>query len=952
MPEPLPLADLLASLRDQGLPLGVREHLTVGRLLARWDDTDTSSLRIALSAVLARNPDEIRLVRDTFDRLYGALPDEAAPKPAPAVIAAPRRWRLSRGWIAGLTAAALALALVLGALLLKPAKPPEQELLSNQELADFEASLPPPEIPDTFFQPDWQRSFGAAAGLSAVLFLWLFGVRLRRETQSRARRRLADESDALPGPHKYDFALGDLALPFSRDLLDDAASLLGRRTSIPPRHGDLDVERTLARTLRAGLAPHIVLRARASTHPILVLEDVGDEMRPWRRRTSALLDGLETRGVPLDRYRFHASAGRVFRYLGAPPMTLKQLFRLRGESPLLVVSAGEGILEGFDGRPAPWVEALQGWRYQAWLQPVTDPSYWRPALHDPSLHVWPMTQAGVLAAARQLIHGGPGRPAREDARAERRVSPLDVERLRWLLTLAPRRDPDLAELLRQRFCPHVPPAALLEALEAPPLTSAPGVGPSAEEVHTFLAGVLGASEPPSGTAAHERWRLDRALQEIHVPVRREPATRELASLAQGPLAGEVVSAVERMKGPEAPRLRKRVLRPALAHAGQAGGKGWRWTWPDLVEIGAALVCLGFLGWALPHVSLEFADEVPVTLEKVYSLSVGESADPSLASLTARQIKFRLDPPSKVDAPWRADLYQDGKSLQAVYFTQGFTVGETVEVAMGHWYDLRAPAGKGRLAISEKPVWVPNYEAQAQEPMSTDLSTDYPPPTVEPEPTPEPVAAAPTPRRRTPTASPSRPAKAPSALEPPKEQEASQERLNSTRARLTELLEQAPLSRNPARNGIWERLQNLQAQLDDSLQPTSAMLDRIESEMNELAKNIASGRTTTGGNDPQAAQEAPQEPSLELAAEFSFVAPGGQLDVRVQGYNEDVKVTISGEGVSVLRCGYTRASGVGVCDIEVAKDAAEGPRDVTLIYAEGKSRVYPNLFTVRNEPKKD
>ena len=703
MPEPLPLADLLACLRDQGLPVGVREHLVVGRLLARWDDTDVSSLRGALGALLARNPDEVRIVHETFDQLYGVPPSEPEQPPVPQEVR-PQPRRIRWGWIAGMTATALVLALIAGALLWPRKLPDPVPLLAPAQTAPS-AAPPPPEISDTVQKPDWKRSFTAAAGLATGLFLWLFGVRLRREARQRARHRLIVEADALPGPHRYDLSLTDLGPPFSRELLDDAASLLGHRTSAPPRHGDLDVERTLARTLRAGLAPHIVLRSRASTHPLLVLEDVGDEMRPWRRQVSALLSGLESRGVPLDRWRFHADAGRVFRDPGAPPLTLKQLFRLRAESPLLVISTGEGLLGGFEGRPASWMEALQGWRYRAWLHPVTDPAWWRPALHQVPIHAWPMTPEGVMAAAWQLVHGETGSPVRQSDRARRRVSTLDIERLRWLLALAPRRDPDLTELLRQRFCPQVPPAALLAALDAPPSVAPVGVGPSAEEVHTFLAGLLASSEPQPGTAAHERWRLDRALQEIRVPGREETAAQELQDLAQGPLAGEVVASVERLAarrpGPETPipasgalYLKRKVLRPALVQAGRPGeGRIWRPTWPDLTEIAAALVCLGLLGFLLPSLSRGFQRDVPVTLEKAYRLRVGK-VSPGGGSVIAERI-------DGVSAPDDADLHQDGQLFRAIVLYPG----QIHKVPAGHWYDLRAPAGKGRLAISEAPVWV-------------------------------------------------------------------------------------------------------------------------------------------------------------------------------------------------------------------------------------------------------
>ncbi|HEX7185175.1 MAG TPA: IPT/TIG domain-containing protein [Thermoanaerobaculia bacterium] len=936
MPEPLPLSDLLASLRDQGMPVGVREHLMVGRLLARWDDTDAGSLRVALGAVLARNPDEVRIVRESFDRLYGAPPKEER-TPEPLSVSEPARRKLSRGWMAGLTAAALALALVIGAWLW-PRPDPEPQPLPPDPAAKVPDTAPPRmEIPDTIPRPDWERSFAAAAGLSAGLFLWLFGVRLRREARQRARRRLAEEADALPGPHRYEIFLGDLAPPFSRDLLDDAASLLGRRTSIPPRSGDLDVPRTLERTLRAGLAPHVVLRARASTHPLLVLEDVGDEMRPWRRRVSSLLNGLEARGVPIDRWRFHADAGRVFRDPGAPPLTLKQLFRLRAESPLLVVSAGEGLLEGTRGRPAPWIESLLGWRYRAWLNPVTDPAYWRPALLETPISVWPMTPEGVLAAARQLLHGELGRPVREVSRAlpQRRVSPLDVERLRWLLTLAPRRDPDLAELLRQRFCPHVPPAALLEALEAPPLASPPGVGPSAEDVHAYLIDVLGASEPPPGTAAHERWRLDRALQEIRVPERQEPAARELADLVQGPLAGEVVSAVERLA---VPSLERNVLRPAIASwARREGeGKGWRWTWPDFTEIAAALVCLALVGGALPFFGTSFKKEEQVELRYAYQLraiNLRNTGDFQIAFDRAPDGKnpvllLGIDPNGQTRVSHTASAYTSS-SLPLLF-------GEEHRESWFYARDTR-PDANGRLRVS-RPVWVP---ALVSEPPTG-------PGTKSPDaPGKEPVRD--TPVQTTPDVPADR-----------SEQvaESKRERLRNLEAKIDQLLEQVPLTRaiDRFRDEMRDRLEPLQEELSQGEKLDDGQLDRIEKELADIEQQMASRRESqiSEQTDPPVQQtvEEPREPAPEVRAiKPDYGTPGQRLELYIEGasFHPDAKVTFAPEGVSVLNC-KTAPESI-VCEIEIAKEAERGPRAVTVTNPDGQSATSPYPFTIEIPQKK-
>jgi hypothetical protein len=855
--------------------------------------------------VLARNPDEARIVHATFDQLYGAPEDETAPLAVPQDAAKPARRKLRRGWIAGLIAAALALALILGALLW-PREVPKPIPLPPAQAAPRTAP-PPPEIPDTIRTPDWERSFTAGAGVATGLFLWLFGVRLRRETRHRARRKMVESADSLPGPHRYEISLEDLAPPFTRELLDDTAGLLGRRTTIPPRHGDLDVERTLARTLRAGLAPQIVLRARASTHPILVLEDVGDEMRPWRRRVSALLDGLETRGVPIDRWRFHADAGRVVRNPGEAPLSLKQLFRLRAESPLLVVSTGEGLLEGIAGRPASWVEALRGWRYRAWLHPVTDPAYWRPALRAAPIQEWPMTPAGVMAAARQLIHGETGRPEGDSARAlpQRRVSPLDVERLRWLLTLAPRRDPDLAELLRQRFCPQVPPAALLEALEAPPLTARPGVGPTAEEVHAFLADLLAKSEPQPGTAAHERWRLDRALQEIRLPGREEPATRDLAELAQGPLAAEVVSTVERWTGKRESPFRKRVLRQAFTQAGHGGEErsGWRWTWPDLTEIAAALVCLGLLGAVLPSLSGGFERKTPVQLEKVFRLRVGDPINSGLGVLG-------MEPLQRTNVPQEARLYQDGHSFEAVPISTG---SRFIQVPTGHWYDLRQPLGDGRLAVSEAPVWVETFFEPA-------LPVTYPEPPSDPK------------------GGTEGPDQDPDQFESSADA-ATRRKLLTRLESLAKQLDQSPGYRLIGRDE--DELKNLQDKLNTA-RPSE--LAGISQDIDKFAERLAQ-------RIPPAAPPGPQrlDPKIESIKPDSG-SPGEKLYLLyLIGSDFDPQATVSfnPEGISVSSCKITAQ--VIICQIEISPDAVPGERNVVFRYPDRKGETFPITFTVRGEP---
>jgi hypothetical protein len=711
MPAPLPLADLLALLRERELEIGVREHLTVGRLLARWDSTDTVALRDALAAVLARNPGEVAIVRAAFDELYRApaAPPASDDREAPAP-PSPQRPRRSRRRAFFAIGAVVALGLLLTALLWSRSEAPAVKVTKfnppSTLPADGEETPLPLPLGVTWRQPDRGRSALAAAGLAGGLFLGLYRVRLRRAAESAARRRWHEELAERPGPQGYAIELGERAPPFPPAALEEAAGFLGRRAPAVPRHGDLDVDATLRRTLRAGLAPQVVFRARAAAPPLVVLEDIGPGMDAWRGRVTALLGGLAARNVPLDRWQFHADAGRVFRALGEPEISLRQLARLRAASPLLVVSAGDGVLVGREGRTAPWIEQLAAWPRRAWLHPAGDPNAWHPVLRRPDelkISVWPMTSEGLLAAARHLGHGRPGPAARATFRnaADRPVAPLDVDRLRWLLALCPRRDPELLESLRQRFCPHVPPAAMLEALEAPPLDAPLGLPPEAGEVHAFLADLLAASEPEAGTAAHDRWRLDRALQEIRIPGREERAVAELRDLASGPLAGQVGDAIAELTAAGGPlprlpervglELRRTVLSPIRRRAAGTPLGGWRRApLPGWAATAAALAVAFLAALALPALSNAFTREVPARQEERYTLKKVDASGTG---------PFRLE--ASGDARWR-DIPKVLVGTRGEWRVEGWpgSLDRTDEDREASYYVRdAAPDGKGVLGIS-------------------------------------------------------------------------------------------------------------------------------------------------------------------------------------------------------------------------------------------------------------
>ena len=188
------------------------------------------------------------------------------------------------------------------------------------------------------------RSYGRLAGLGliagAAAFLARYGMRIREAAIREGRDRLRHAVEDLPGPPTYTLDVGRLAPAFDRGALDDAATILGRQRSSDRRGDEIDVDETLDRTLRAGLAPTLVFRAQRAPEPLVVLLDVAPAMALHRRTAGEVIDGLAARGVALERWEFSGDA-TVVRFEGeGAPIRLKQLARLRSEGPLLVVSDG------------------------------------------------------------------------------------------------------------------------------------------------------------------------------------------------------------------------------------------------------------------------------------------------------------------------------------------------------------------------------------------------------------------------------------------------------------------------------------------------------------------------------------------------------------------------------------------------------------------------------------
>ncbi len=640
--DPLPLDELLLRLRARGMDLGVDAFLAVGTLLERWDGGDIDQLRTAIAAVLATDPEEVALVEEVFDALYPRTPPP--PPPPDRTPATPKTWF----WGAAILAMLVLVALQVVPWALwqfpDPDRPSgdDDTVLGDDDSAGFtvpvEALLdrifppvtdrpsgPPPQLPEAPSTLHRTEILAGVALVALLSFLALSRARTRRAGRDLARRAWQDRLDALPPPQDYPLRLPQLAPPFPATLLDDVATEISRRLAGRPLGRELDVPRTLDATLAAGLAPSIVWKPVTSAVPLVILRDTSDEMRPWRRMVDALLEGLETRGVWCEVWTFRGAAETLTRADAPVTRGIEVLARSRGEAPVLVLSTGSGLVGAGDDTgdgPTGWARALSRWRFGAWLHPDTDRSTWRAALDTLPIPAWPMTPEGLIAAAEQLADGDPS-TAPTRTRASRPVTARDVDRLRWLLSLTPRWDPELAELLRQRFAPGIPQAAVALALESTPLHEHPGVGPSEGEVHAFLAEVLDGSEPRAGTVGHLQWRLDRAMHGIHLDDA-DDAVATLATLAAGPLAPEVDDAMARagVRGAGDPatatasptviptvgrNLERRVVRTIHRREKRAatlaamGPGASRWTWPspaELLTTAALALVLGGLAWVL------------------------------------------------------------------------------------------------------------------------------------------------------------------------------------------------------------------------------------------------------------------------------------------------------------------------------------------------------------------
>jgi hypothetical protein len=754
----LPFSALLDVLRARGVRVGLHDYAKLGRLLCRYDGTSRQQLRSALAALLGRDSRDQVLIGEVFDELFGTGEEtvrdgtkDVPPLGRRRVTLRARSSRVERLWWLG-SALIVSAATVLVWTLAQPVARPAVPMRPNLPLPapftppavapGFEpAATPPPPVPQAD-ERRWRPALAVAGAVFTVLAISGAALRGRSLQLRRRRRGWRSVLAGLPGPQFYRLDPGQQSYVIPRHVVDEVATVLTRRRERLAIGRHLDVPGSLRQTLRAGLFPHLLFMPPCRILPIVVLQDVGSEMRPWRGLVDRFLFDLERQGVPLDRYFFDQLADRVTRLPFGSTLALDSLASSVDDAALLVISTGPGVLKGLSAPPhQSWLTTLKRWPRRSWVVPLENLVHGRPELALVPMRVWPMTAGGLHAMAAELAEE---EHRRRDIRPEvvtpaRRVTADDVERMERVVVMAPMPvSVELVELLRARFCPDVPRDVIVHLLarseslatdsivftdaERSRLVAAQLRDSSARAlaVRQYLKALMDRSEPPTNSAAYLRWEADRALLMAQInesgPGRSESELATLRALASGPLRDELTERVQSLPaGPKLVRQLKtlRVL-PDRPLPGERRRVSLAWPAPGHVA-GAWLGALAAIGVlvaldAVPVRAVEHVQDAFV-LEWVPDPTGGRADLIERGLLRIAASKAQQNEPAIRFDELPVALYRDGASVGDTFqIVRDQVLERRLEGSdLGHWYQLRAQLGRGRLAISNH-VWVPGQPA--------------------------------------------------------------------------------------------------------------------------------------------------------------------------------------------------------------------------------------------------
>jgi hypothetical protein len=747
----LPFSDFLELLRAKGFGVGLHEHIALGKLLSRWDATDRDELRGAIAALIARRDEEVAAILRLFDEIYppAITPEEQPKHEADLHVRKYRLVQLARTpafWAATAGALTLVVSIVIvswyyttidwpepPAAAFLPASLPMPQPIDNapiqtlpEALIEYQAepvaTLPPPPS-----RVKWGALSGLSAAALGVTLVAFWGTRMRRSARRWTIDAWHQALSALPGPHHSSLILKDLVVRLPRADLEEAATLLGRAFSEEARGRELDVTRSLRETLRAGLRPHLVFKPRRVQETILVLIDHSQFMSAHTRRVDAFVADLARYGIFMECWYFDGDVAVQARQPFGEPIALEELARRRQDYPLMIVSNGFGVAATLQ-RPDLWLQALRTWTRRVWLTPVTDDSLWPSALTRLPIPVVGMNRAGLLRAANILARGESERigVTGRIAGVARPVSLDDVEQLKQLASVVPYPTVDLLELLRQRFAPHVPDAAVLHVADAGATHAGAPIQMSDGEirdhlrrlrqrrsafeadVREYLLEVLHDSEPAAGSVAHLRWQISTAVHEAQLAALRgrdtAPVMAKVAALARSPLWQELRDSIARLpeSGRPSDEMKKTagikgegVEPPAFEDpTGRLGVPRFRWIVPGPRELGLSFGAAMIVA-ALASVATPFRAQASHLLN-AYSL---EYAGPQASSL-AGELRVRAAA-TEVDPPTTLQLYRDDQ-VYGDPFRLEDADGAVVRIestGTAHVYQVRAALDTGALAVS-------------------------------------------------------------------------------------------------------------------------------------------------------------------------------------------------------------------------------------------------------------
>ncbi len=609
-----PLAPFLASLATLGIRPTLDDYQRISRVLRSGGRWDLERLRWVLAALLVREPEREAAFHRRFEEFFSLNSDaEAAfaevdierileelrglgqepdtqpkrqgPHREPHVSKAQPDWRIRRLWLG--IGGSLFFGLVVTITVLLSLFPPTTE----QEESTPQSENQPPVEEDP--RPSRQRIYPnvpvvkaiipipnpeagrwqAPAGIASLLLLitLVYGAWLWRARKPPFD--LAPPWHAELPRHFRPGTIGGPPLPrLDKDTLDHLADSLGYFQSEQPGK-TLDIPASIAATTDQGGLPALRFCRRRQVREVLILEDAFAEARDWNPIAGELARGLARRGIPVL-HGFFQGVPEAFRTTDGRGVRLEDLEDDRRAYLLLIFSDGKGLRSK---RDRFILEDLARWPRVAWME-LREPRAWDPSTALPAragIPVHPANAEGLLQVMRRLMTE---RGAQDDLGQEPRTwhgvpargsgTPLSVhlerrlgDALPWAQACAMMVPPisvGLAEALRRRFHPTLPP----ERLER--LYTLPGVTCSSASLHfspsllailrhsfaqrrseeeqqavlEFLLEKIRETEPEDKKSpAHLAWEW--RLERVRLELEPDRALRRLAELAGSPLGDSI-----------------------------------------------------------------------------------------------------------------------------------------------------------------------------------------------------------------------------------------------------------------------------------------------------------------------------------------------------------------------------------------------------------------------------